>query len=425
MNVIKVCLGGRRVFRLFLCAVLLLGAKPAIFAQTAGWLLNLNLGSGGGTKAGYAAVGNGTNDVWNVIGASSLATNSNLVWANGSNAPVSVVVSEVPSTSSTSHPDPMMSRCIYGYCWEGAQPQLQLTGLSSNVYDFYFLAQNSSYDYDTAQFGVEINSNTTWTGSTGTTSDLQVAYGPWVEGLHFVALRNVVVADGATVIIHLSGANGYAFLNGMQIMVRGPEPLTLPAPSVTPAEGTFTELVPVNFQNSWVGASHRYSLDGSTWLTNNSLVLEASATVIAQSFRSGYNDSPYVTNSYTVNLPSTPAPSVTPVGGEYAEARSVTLYSALAGAAFRYSVDDGATWTTNAVVRLATNATLLAQTLKFGYQPGEVATNVYQINTNLSVYHGGVLNVNFGGGTRVGLAATRSEERRVGKECRSRWSPYH
>ena len=26
---------------------------------------------------------------------------------------------------------------------------------------------------------------------------------------------------------------------------------------------------------------------------------------------------------------------------------------------------------------------------------------------------------------RVGLYAMRSEERRVGKECRSRWSPYH
>ena len=26
---------------------------------------------------------------------------------------------------------------------------------------------------------------------------------------------------------------------------------------------------------------------------------------------------------------------------------------------------------------------------------------------------------------RVGIAAARSEERRVGKECRSRWSPYH
>ena len=26
---------------------------------------------------------------------------------------------------------------------------------------------------------------------------------------------------------------------------------------------------------------------------------------------------------------------------------------------------------------------------------------------------------------RVGLTTNRSEERRVGKECRSRWSPYH
>src|SRR5690349_24000284 len=26
---------------------------------------------------------------------------------------------------------------------------------------------------------------------------------------------------------------------------------------------------------------------------------------------------------------------------------------------------------------------------------------------------------------RVGVAGLRSEERRVGKECRSRWSPYH
>ena len=27
--------------------------------------------------------------------------------------------------------------------------------------------------------------------------------------------------------------------------------------------------------------------------------------------------------------------------------------------------------------------------------------------------------------TQIGLGAERSEERRVGKECRSRWSPYH
>src|SRR5256885_7554990 len=30
-----------------------------------------------------------------------------------------------------------------------------------------------------------------------------------------------------------------------------------------------------------------------------------------------------------------------------------------------------------------------------------------------------------GQGAYLAAAATRSEERRVGKECRSRWSPYH
>ena len=28
-------------------------------------------------------------------------------------------------------------------------------------------------------------------------------------------------------------------------------------------------------------------------------------------------------------------------------------------------------------------------------------------------------------GTNMSMTVTRSEERRVGKECRSRWSPYH
>ena len=37
------------------------------------------------------------------------------------------------------------------------------------------------------------------------------------------------------------------------------------------------------------------------------------------------------------------------------------------------------------------------------------------------------LTIDFTGGTRweIKFADPRSEERRVGKECRSRWSPYH
>src|SRR2546427_11043232 len=36
-----------------------------------------------------------------------------------------------------------------------------------------------------------------------------------------------------------------------------------------------------------------------------------------------------------------------------------------------------------------------------------------------------VLDIGSGGGIDCFEAARRSEERRVGKECRSRWSPYH
>ena len=46
----------------------------------------------------------------------------------------------------------------------------------------------------------------------------------------------------------------------------------------------------------------------------------------------------------------------------------------------------------------------------------------------LFLVHGLNYSIEFTGGTLVQVRTTqavRSEERRVGKECRSRWSPYH
>ena len=43
----------------------------------------------------------------------------------------------------------------------------------------------------------------------------------------------------------------------------------------------------------------------------------------------------------------------------------------------------------------------------------------------LGIYEKMVYVVLCGYADRSGSATTRSEERRVGKECRSRWSPYH
>ena len=73
-----------------------------------------------------------------------------------------------------------------------------------------------------------------------------------------------------------------------------------------------------------------------------------------------------------------------------------------------------------------TRAALIAAGLRLFGEKGFDATSTRDIaaaaNTNIAsiAYH-------FGGkeGLRLACAQARSEERRGGKECRSRWSPYH
>ena len=64
----------------------------------------------------------------------------------------------------------------------------------------------------------------------------------------------------------------------------------------------------------------------------------------------------------------------------------------------------------------------------------EMALLFSEATPYIQKYHGKTLVIKYGGNAMVNeelkLAVmndlvTRSEERRVGKECRSRWSPYH
>src|SRR5256885_11239550 len=64
---------------------------------------------------------------------------------------------------------------------------------------------------------------------------------------------------------------------------------------------------------------------------------------------------------------------------------------------------------------------VLVPVVNAGPEPGEVIATEGGVVSMVQVKPAGV------GSTlpTVSMARTRSEERRVGKECRSRWSPYH
>ena len=69
-----------------------------------------------------------------------------------------------------------------------------------------------------------------------------------------------------------------------------------------------------------------------------------------------------------------------------------------------------------------------------GSQVGDIELNdgIFAVEVNQNAVHAVVVNhlANVRQGTqstktRAEVSGGRSEERRVGKECRSRWSPYH
>src|SRR3989441_1703071 len=75
------------------------------------------------------------------------------------------------------------------------------------------------------------------------------------------------------------------------------------------------------------------------------------------------------------------------------------------------------------------------QEIREGFQPAFWVANITELFERLSYYAAFASLANYlherlnfptsQAGTLTGLFGGRSEERRVGKECRSRWSPYH
>ncbi len=115
-------------------------------------------------------------------------------------------------------------------------------------------------------------------------------------------------------------------------------------PTLNPAPGTYTSAQSVALSTATTGATIRYTNDGSTPTSSSPvysapLSISTHTTVSAIAFKSGYAASSVATGTYTLNLGTLPAPTISPGTNTYNNDVSVTLSSSQSGATIRYTLD--------------------------------------------------------------------------------------
>jgi hypothetical protein len=161
----------------------------------------------------------------------------------------------------------------------------------------------------------------------------------------------------------------------------------LPAPTFSPAAGTYTTAQSVTISDAMAGTTIYYTTNGST-PTTSSIVYSGAITVSATEMleaiavEAAYSSSVVATAAYTI-APVLPTPTFSPAAGTYTTSQSVTISDATAGTTIYYTTN-GTTPTTSSAKyssAIAVSATqmLEAVAVETGYTNSAVATAAYTI----------------------------------------------
>lgn len=356
-------------------------------------LLNINFGSG--SKTGLSVIGNGTNDVWNLMEASGNSTSNNLVWATGTNTSISVTITNFANSYNISeHPDAMLGTYLSGngYNWdlyESMYGSVVVSNLPAGSYSLYCYSFGGYPEYE--------NGNYTVTSGTNAYGPKYTVYYGWfdplseplTENYQYVVFTNVVVGTNGVLSFSLAG-NDYVSptINGLQIVDLSSTNEALPAVTFTPASGA---TVPVSVSMSVTGhgdATIYYTTNGTSPTTNSAVYSSAvsindPATVKAFATKSGIDDAPEATAYYY--MPTLPSVTFSPTSGAEVPF-SLTLSISGHGDATIYYTTNNTTPSTNSsvyssAIDLSTEVVVQAFGVKSNYSNSPVATAYYFLPT--------------------------------------------
>jgi hypothetical protein len=136
---------------------------------------------------------------------------------------------------------------------------------------------------------------------------------------------------------------------------------TAATPVFSLTAGTYTSAQSVTISEATSGVAVYYTLDGSTpsalhgtLYNGTAIAVSSTETLKAIAIGSGYNNSPIATAVYTINLPASPTPVISPGTGTYSVAQTVSITDQFGDATIYYTTDGSTPTPTNGTMYTGT-----------------------------------------------------------------------
>jgi alpha-tubulin suppressor-like RCC1 family protein len=162
-------------------------------------------------------------------------------------------------------------------------------------------------------------------------------------------------------------------------------------PGLSPVAGNYTSSQTVTITDVTTGATLRYTTNGLEPTTSDPVIASGSTVAIGtattlrvKGWQTGWTTSDTTIANYTFNLGTVATPSMTPAGGTYTSAQSVTISTATSGSTLRYTLD-GTDPTFRspiyaAPIAVSAPTTIKAKAFKTDWTSSAVTTAAYVFN---------------------------------------------